>query len=439
MLAQRGSRPDDKSQRSVQLRAPIQAQLKSPTWGNEEDDGPMAHPPAVSRYKTRPSLTRVGEAPPALPTAPLDWTTPSCTLPRAPTRQGGPTRGGSPLRPRLLPGQRRKHLGSQHNGAHRPPWTRRASRQAGYSPSVHGGTIRLNNWDLRRCPGPTTKHPRSSVDPRGNPARAPIERGAASAQAIPAAQALGHRTAAVHTRTPPDSSGSDKTTGQRSCTSGRPYGKGNRPSHTTQPQATATNPPAYPTQGRAKAHSRQGNPLRTKSNGSADCLNNRATPSADRALTGRAAGTPQGSEPFRARRINATARPTPLRSTPTPPTAGCIRRNRAPASFGSAGSQRSSATPNPEYPAKSQRAPPNAQGKRLTDNRYRPPWIATPSPPLKQRRRPGKQVSEGDKQEKSKKANLWELNAHVGLGQPRTRHHAQSGRSGHPSDTVPLA
>ncbi|PCH36526.1 hypothetical protein WOLCODRAFT_159482 [Wolfiporia cocos MD-104 SS10] len=298
MLAQRGSRPDDKSQRSVQLRAPIQAQLKSPTWGNEEDDGPRTHPPAVSRYETRPSLTRVGEAPPALPTAPLDWTTPSCTLPRAPTRKGGPTRGGSPLHQRPSSGQRRKHLGSQHNGAHRPPWTRRASRQAGYSPSARGGTIRLNNWDLRRCPGPSTKHPRPSVDPRGNPARAFIERGAASAQATTAAQALGtEKTRAapqgpldnrVQTRTPPDSSGSDK----RQHTSGRPYGKGNRPSHTTQPQATATSPPAYLTQGWAKAHSRQGDPPRTKSNGSAACLNNRATPSADRAQTGRAAGTP---------------------------------------------------------------------------------------------------------------------------------------------------
>ncbi|PCH37305.1 hypothetical protein WOLCODRAFT_158026 [Wolfiporia cocos MD-104 SS10] len=42
-------------------------------------------------------------------------------------------------------------------------------------------------------------------------------------------------------------------------------------------------------------------------------------------------------------------------------------------------------------------------------------------------------------QEKSEKTHLWERNAHVGLGQPRTRHHAQSGRSGHPSVTVPLA
>ncbi|PCH42733.1 hypothetical protein WOLCODRAFT_152773 [Wolfiporia cocos MD-104 SS10] len=137
-------------------------------------------------------------APPALPTAPLDWTTPSCTLLRAPTRKGGPTRGGSPLRSRPSFGQRRKHLGSQHNGAHR------------YSPSAHGGTIRLNNWDLRRCSGLTTKHLRLSVDPRGNPARAPIERGAASATDKTRAAPQGLLDIRVQTRTPPDSSGSDK-------------------------------------------------------------------------------------------------------------------------------------------------------------------------------------------------------------------------------------
>ncbi|PCH37265.1 hypothetical protein WOLCODRAFT_157970 [Wolfiporia cocos MD-104 SS10] len=189
-------------------------------------------------------------APTALPTAPLDWTTPSCTLPRAPTRKGGPTRGGSPLRLRPSPGQRCKHLGSQHNGAHRPPWTRRASRQAtGITPSAHGGTIRLNNWDPRHCSGLTTKHPRLSVDPRGNPARATIERGAASAQATSAATEKtraapqGPLDNRVQTRTPPEPSGSDKT---------------------SPVNATAIDPPAYLTQGRAKAHSRQGNPPRTK-------------------------------------------------------------------------------------------------------------------------------------------------------------------------------
>ncbi|PCH39579.1 hypothetical protein WOLCODRAFT_159635 [Wolfiporia cocos MD-104 SS10] len=288
MRAQRGSRPDDKSQRSVQVRAPTQAPLKSPTWGNEEDDGPMAHPPAVSRYETRPALTRAGEAPPALPTAPLDWTTPSRTLPRAPARQGGPTRGGSPLRPCPLPGQRRKHLGSKHNGAHRPPWTKtRQLTSTGIPPSAHGGTVRLNNRDLRRCSGPTTKHPRLSVDPRGNPARAPIERGAASAQShTGSACSGGLLDIRVQTRTPPDSSGSDKAI---------------RPT------------PQPPTPRRIK---RKGGQRRIiakatrrapQSNSGAAALPKRATPSADRAPTGRAAGTPQGSELAEGRNT-----PTPL-------------------------------------------------------------------------------------------------------------------------------
>ncbi|PCH37306.1 hypothetical protein WOLCODRAFT_158027 [Wolfiporia cocos MD-104 SS10] len=136
---------------------------------------------AVSRYETRPSLTRVGEAPPALPTAPLDWTTPSCTLPRVPTRKGGPTRGGSPLRPRPSSGQRRKHLGSQHNGAHRPPWNK--TRQ----PTGRVSTQRARRHRPPQQPGPpalpraNNQAPPSIIDPRGNPARAPIERGAASA------------------------------------------------------------------------------------------------------------------------------------------------------------------------------------------------------------------------------------------------------------------
>ncbi|PCH37370.1 hypothetical protein WOLCODRAFT_159540 [Wolfiporia cocos MD-104 SS10] len=74
----------------------------------------------------------------------------------------------------------------------------------GIPPSAHGGTIRLNNWDLRRCSGPTTKHPRLSVDPRGNPARAPIERGAASAapdqdgKDAKAPEATGHPSPYAH-------------------------------------------------------------------------------------------------------------------------------------------------------------------------------------------------------------------------------------------------
>ncbi|PCH37264.1 hypothetical protein WOLCODRAFT_157969 [Wolfiporia cocos MD-104 SS10] len=223
-------------------------------------------------------------APPALPTVPLDWTTPSCTLPRAPTRKGGPTCGGSPLRPRPSSGQRSKHLGSKRNGAPRPP--RNKTRQP---------TGRVFTQRARR-------HPPPSIDPSRNPAHAIIERGAASAQAIPAAHALGGCwTSESKTRTPPDPSGSDKAIpAKRSRASGRPYGKGNRPSHTTQPQATATDPPAYSTQGRAKAHSRQGNPPRTKSNGSAACLNNRATLSAGRVNQGaqqasrKAASRPRG-------------------------------------------------------------------------------------------------------------------------------------------------
>ncbi|PCH43984.1 hypothetical protein WOLCODRAFT_154037 [Wolfiporia cocos MD-104 SS10] len=213
-------------------------------------------------------------APPALPTAPLDWTTPSCTLPRAPARQGGPTRGGSPLRPRPSSGQRRKHLGSKHNGAHRPPWTTRASRQAGYSPSAHGGTVRLNNRNLRRCSGQTTKHPRSSVDPRGNPARAAIERGAASAQAIRQRKLWGigqPQSTRAPRRTPPATTRPRSTVAhqRKAIRQGQPP-----ESIQTQPQATATNPPAYQTQGQAKAHSRHGNPPRTKSNSGAAALPN---------------------------------------------------------------------------------------------------------------------------------------------------------------------
>ncbi|PCH34942.1 hypothetical protein WOLCODRAFT_159439 [Wolfiporia cocos MD-104 SS10] len=261
-------------------------------------------------------------APPALPTAPLDWTTPSCTLPRVPARQGGPTRGGSPLRPRPSSGQRRKHLGSKRNGAHRPPWnktrqltsrvfTQRARRH--HPPQQLGppALLRANN-----------QAPPSIIDPRGNPARAIIERGAASAHAIQAAQALGceqphqgrwtSESKRAPRRTPPAATRPRSTVAhqRKAIRQGQPP-----ESIQTQPQATVTSPPAYLTQGRAKAHDRQGDPPRTKSNGSADCLNNRATPSADRALTGRAAGTPQGSEEARgAEHTNTLLGPTACRT-----------------------------------------------------------------------------------------------------------------------------
>ncbi|PCH41693.1 hypothetical protein WOLCODRAFT_151744 [Wolfiporia cocos MD-104 SS10] len=199
-----------------------------------------------------------------------------------------------------------------------------------------------------------------------------------------------------------------------------------------------------------------------KSNGSADCLNNRATPSTDRALywtrsrhAARQQGSPGGGhwqsppskaypgtvriangtgtqaqryrapalclldtshrrhkpQPLRARRINATAMPPPLRSTPTPPTAGCIRRNKAPPPSGVPGASAALSTPLDSDAVTASQA--KAAARETSQRRTQ--------------------------QEKSKKANLWELNAHVGLGQPRTRHHAQSGRPGHLSDTVPLA
>ncbi|PCH39671.1 hypothetical protein WOLCODRAFT_159260 [Wolfiporia cocos MD-104 SS10] len=473
MRAQRGSRPDIKSQRSVQVRAPTQAQLKSPTWGNEEDDGPTAHPPAVSRYETKgapvkgpqglvhasercpstsqsavPAINHAPAAPTALTTAPLDWTTPSCTLPRAPARQGGPTRGGSPLRPRPLPGQRRKHLGSKHNGAHRPPWTKtRQLTSTGIPPSAHGGTVRLNNRDLRRCSGLTTKHPRLSVDqPKGKPClRSYRARGSLCASHIGSASSgvkhnqKGPRPGRKRRDSPTLGIGQPQSTRAPrrippAATTVAHQRKANTARATalvyqTQPQATATSPPAYQTQGRAKAYYRQGNPPRTQSNGSAVCLNNRATPSADRALTGRAAGTPQGSKA--ASDASKPRLPRECRELAQQ----CDAKSRA----SSQGAQQGAGRKQPPHPIlKSQRAPPNAQGNRLTANRYRHPWIATPSPPLKQRRRPGKQSAK-DNKEKAKKTHLWELNAHVGLGQPRTRHHAQSGRSGHPSVTVPLA
>ncbi|PCH39580.1 hypothetical protein WOLCODRAFT_159637 [Wolfiporia cocos MD-104 SS10] len=303
MLAQRGSRPDDKSQRSVQVRAPIQAQLKSPTWGSEEDDGPTAHPTRRKREVTqhlpgrRPCNQPRTAAPTALPTAPLDWTTPSSTLPRTPTRKGGPTCGGSPLRPRPSSGQRRKHLGSQRNGAHRPPWTRRGP------PAL----LRTNN-----------QAPPSIIDPSRNPARAIIERGAASARAIAAAHALGREGPKGHGT--PESIRAPRRTPPAATTeahqSGRPYGKGNRPSlyrHSRKPQ------PSTPQRIKRKGGPRRIIAKATRraptSNGSADCLNNRTTPSAGRVNQRRAAGKPQGSEEARgAEHTNTSLGPTACRT-----------------------------------------------------------------------------------------------------------------------------
>ncbi|PCH36190.1 hypothetical protein WOLCODRAFT_159468 [Wolfiporia cocos MD-104 SS10] len=212
--------------------------------------------------------------------------------PRAPSLQSTAHHGADRLNnralglddPQLHPAPRAYPQGrtNARGIASAPASVTRATAQ-GIHPARNGGTVRLNNRDLRRCSGLTTKHPRPSIDPRGNPARAPIERGAASARspfahpAGPLRQRQGHP-------------------GQRKRTSGRPYGKGNRPSYTTQPQATATDPPAYLTQGRAKAHNRQGNPPRTKSNSSAAASTNAPPLPPTAPSIGRAAGMPQGSE-----------------------------------------------------------------------------------------------------------------------------------------------
>ncbi|PCH35820.1 hypothetical protein WOLCODRAFT_159456 [Wolfiporia cocos MD-104 SS10] len=239
MRAQRGSRPDDKSQRSVQVRAPTQAPLKSPTWGNEEDDGPTAHPTAQARGDP---------APPRVP-------------PLQTTAHGGADRLTNRALglddPQLHPAPR-AFLLRRTNARGIAPTPAPVTRATAQALGAHGGTIRLNNWDLRRCPGLTTKHPRPSIDPRGNPARAPIERGAASAHATPAAQALGPITGIGHPSPNAHPAGhlrQRRDHGQRSRTSGRPYGKGNRPSlyrHSRKPQPPA--PPAYQTHKGGQRH-----------------------------------------------------------------------------------------------------------------------------------------------------------------------------------------
>ncbi|PCH41692.1 hypothetical protein WOLCODRAFT_151743 [Wolfiporia cocos MD-104 SS10] len=145
MRAQRGSRPDDKSQRSVQVRAPTQAPLKSPTWGNEEDDGPMAHPTACMQARGVPAP------------------------PRAPPLQSTAHGGADRLTNRALG----LDDPQRHPAPRAYPQGRTNARRIASAPApvvwataqalgAHGGTIRLNNWDLRRCSGLTTKHPRPS-------------------------------------------------------------------------------------------------------------------------------------------------------------------------------------------------------------------------------------------------------------------------------------
>ncbi|PCH37610.1 hypothetical protein WOLCODRAFT_158325 [Wolfiporia cocos MD-104 SS10] len=294
MLAQRGSRPDDKSQRSVQLRAPIQAQLKSPTWGNEEDDGPTAHPPAGAA----PAINRARQR--RLPYQPRPWIG---RPPAAPCPARLPVREDQRAGDRLCARARRLgngastwvasitgptvRLGQDAQAAKQGYTTQRARRHRPPQQPGPPALFRTNN----QAPPPISR-PKGKPCPRNHRARGSLcasHIGSASSgvkhnQQGPPTRTVKTRAAPkgpldnrVQTRTPPEPSGSDKAT---------PV---NAASHSQQP-------PSVSTQGRAKAHSRQGNPPRTKSNGSAVCLNNRATPSADRALTGRAAGTPQGSE-----------------------------------------------------------------------------------------------------------------------------------------------
>ncbi|PCH35825.1 hypothetical protein WOLCODRAFT_159465 [Wolfiporia cocos MD-104 SS10] len=360
-------------------------------------------------------------------------------------------------------------------------------RQAGYSPSAHGGTIRLNNWDLRRCSGLTTKHPRPSIDPRGNPARAPIERGAASATNKTRATPQGLLDIRVQTRTTPDHSGSDKAI----PANGRAPAEGHTARatarvirHSRKPQPTA--PQRIQRKGGTGVSSPR-QPATHQVEQRRRRFTKRATPSADRAhmLSSRARsrhaarqqGSPGGGH-FKNTPLGPTAwgtigngqaprtgQPPPFKAYPgtTPATSAIAtaspgkayqrqgnataspvhsdtahgrlhQTQQGPASFRSAGSQRSSATPNPEYPAK-------VLTRGGGGNIF--PLLSILS--RRRRHRPsskgggqGNKSSEGH-QGKSEKTHLWERNAHVGLGQPRTRHHAQSGRSGHPSVIVPLA
>ncbi|PCH33141.1 hypothetical protein WOLCODRAFT_147241 [Wolfiporia cocos MD-104 SS10] len=368
------------------------------------------------------------------------------------------------------------------------PVTRATARQAGYSPSAHGGTIRLNNWDLRRCSGLTTKHPRLSVDPRGNPARAPIERGAASARdsptlgigqpqstraprrTTPAATTVSHQRKAIRQGQPPSSiRHSRKPQPTPPSVSNARAGKGARSprqpaAHRVERQRRLPKQPRHPFRRprQPKARSRQA--ARQRVGRGADHTNTPLgpatwsyhTPTASHSNRATAAlkayqgtvrienGTGTRRDGYRASRprlLDTSHR----HHSHSPPGQGislprqCHRlsgplRHRprqaasdatSPASSGvpgaSAAARRQTPSTLPRYsqgaggdynnllsnhPLKSQRAPPNAQGNRLTANRYQPPWIATPPPPLKQRQRPGKQVSEGHNRKKAKNAPM---------------------------------
>ncbi|PCH34510.1 hypothetical protein WOLCODRAFT_148559 [Wolfiporia cocos MD-104 SS10] len=239
---------------------PHKRKRKSPTWGNEEDDGPMAHPPAASERCPSTSQGAV----PAINRAPR----------RRPPQQPRPWKGRPPAAP--CPAR----LPVREDQRARDSLYARARYQGNGASTWSAGQPLRKPYRQRKLWGKTR--------PIGPPTRTTIK----TRQPHP-----GHRTAAVHTRTPPDSSGSDKAipaNGSAPAEGHTARATARVIRHSRRPQPST--PPPYQTQGRAKAHSRQGNPPRTESNGSAACLNNRATPSADRARTGCAAGKPQGSE-----------------------------------------------------------------------------------------------------------------------------------------------
>ncbi|PCH41694.1 hypothetical protein WOLCODRAFT_151745 [Wolfiporia cocos MD-104 SS10] len=296
-------------------------------------------------------------APPALPTAPLDWTTLSCTLPRAPARQGGPTRGGSPLRPRPSSGQRRKHLGSQHNGAHRPPWNK--TRKLTSTGPTAWGTIG-NGQAPRTGQSPPSKAYPGTVQDR--------ER---------------HRHQARRQRAP----GPRLLDTNRRRHSHSPSGQGvSTPRH-------ATASPVHSDTAHGRLHQTHKAPPPTGVPG-ASAAARRQTPSTLPRYSQGAGGDYKNLPP--SNHLNESES-TAQRSR--------LKTHRQPLS-----------TP-------------------LDSDAVTASQAKTAARETSQRRT----QQEKSKKKKREKPNLWELNAHVGLGQPRTRHHAQSGRSGHHSDTVPLA
>ncbi|PCH40309.1 hypothetical protein WOLCODRAFT_150347 [Wolfiporia cocos MD-104 SS10] len=284
---------------------------------------------------------------------------------------------------------------------------------------------------------------------------------------------------------------------QRSCTSGRPYGKGNRPSRTDTAASHSHKPPSVsnakagtgvssPRQPAAHQVERQRRlpkqprhpfrrprPNRTRSRhaarqrgspGGGHCENTTLGPTACRTngndqapRTGQSPpskaypGTPQQAYQ---RSGNATA--SPVHSDTAHGRLHQTHKAPPPQECRELAQQRDAKPRVPRQGTHKGRGgdynnlPPSnhlnelknaAQRSRLKTHRQ----TAIDTPGQRRRHRlsskdggQGDKSSEGQK-EKSEKTHLWELKAHVGLGQPRTRHHAQSGRSGHPSVTVPLA